>query len=215
VENPMLGFVDEYFLGPFDQHETSNLLRKLGRGMLLSWDDHALTRFQEATGGYPFLIRDLASVARRIARAKGADASEEVRVTESVVDEAIDRWRDQAAELWQQITQTLRMHYELAAEMASSESDTALLEWLRLGDEAERAARSLEGLGLLVQDGNAWHRSATLISLQRLRRAKTADLSTLRKARVQASDVRSLISQDESQRLEFKATARINLSPAS
>lgn len=211
VENPMLGFVDEFFLGPFNHHESANLLRKLGRGMMLVWDDDALEAVNRATGGYPFLIRDLASVARSVARTRPVTAGEELQITRGIVDEAFDLWRDQAAELWGEILRTLEVHHELMAEMASSESDVALREWLRLGKEAERAARSLEGLGLLSREEASWRRSATLLALQGLSRPKEADFAIVKAQMTQASDIRALVKMPEGSQLEFKATARLNI----
>ena len=209
IENPMLGFVDEFFLGPLDDHEARNLLGKLGRGMMLTWDDDALEAVTRTTGGYPFLVRDLASVARSVARESGQ--ADKTVITHEVVQLAVEKWRDHAAELWGQITQTLQVHHELMAEMIASDTNEALASWLRLGDEAERAARALEGLGLLSRDGDAWRISSNLESLQRLRRKPTAEFATLKQASSDAQQIKALAAMPEGPTLEFKATARANL----
>jgi hypothetical protein len=211
VENPMLGFVDEYFLGPFDEGEATKLIRKLGRGMLLRWEDEALARVYSTTGGYPFLVRDLASRARIVARTDLTSTADEAIVTDAVVDTAVRQWRDAAAELWEQILQTLGHHHELMAEMVRVNNDADLVEWMAVGDDSERAARSLEGLGLLTRDGDGWRRSDSLLALQRLGRPAQAEAEALRERRERATDLLRLVDSGESALVEFKASARVNL----
>src|SRR5690606_20242339 len=115
VENPLFGFVEEHFLGPFDNHETAHLVRKLGRGMMLRWTDGGLQRVHSLTGGFPFLVRDLASSARAVALQSRDESrvADEVEITAATVDRAFDEWRDAAAGLWTEIVRTLESHHEL------------------------------------------------------------------------------------------------------
>lgn len=216
VENPLFGFVEEFFLRPFSPEETAILVRKLGRGMVLSWDDDALDLLQTAAGGFPFLVRDLASAVRRTALggATPAMGTETLRVTRAMVEQTLPIWTESASTLWTEIMRTLGTHHPLMAEMARSANEEELSEWLMVGAEAQAAAKSLEALGLLLRHGDSWTRSDSLRSLQSLGSPKRVEAETVRGSQQRRSSdserVRVLAALPESSTLEFKATARFN-----
>lgn len=216
VENPLFGFVEEHFLRPFTLEETTNLVRKLGRGMVLVWDDDALELLHTTTGGFPFLVRDLASAVRQTAIGESAAVVgiEPVTITRSMVESAVPAWSESASRLWTEIVRTLETHHPIHADMVRCGSDQDLSEWLRVGAEAEMAARSLEALGLLVRANGTWKRSPALVALQSLGTPAAVEAEALRVTRQQrasATDrVRELVCSPEGQKLEFKATARYN-----
>ena len=211
TENPLFGFVEEEYLGPFTSEEAHNLLRRLGRSMNLLWEDQALNLVWQLSGGIPFLIRELASRARNVARSELALPTMEAPIiTTEIVNEAFDGWRDSAAELWKQIVDTLNLHHQMMGELVRCTSSAQIAEWMAIGEEAERAARSLEGLGLLARENTGWDRSDSLIALQSLARAGSLDADAVRKRRETSREIEELIQDGESEHLEFKQTARFN-----
>lgn len=217
VENPLFGFVEEHFLRPFSLDETTNLVRKLGRGMVLEWTDEALELLHVSSGGFPFLVRDLASAVRRTAvGGSGAVVGiEPLAITSDIVEETLPDWSEPACRLWTEIVRTLETHHPLHAEMVRCADSSELAEWLRVGAEAEAAAKSLESLGLLVHEGGTWAPSSTLSSLQKLGTPSSVEVDAVRESvrqRVGAAErVRQLSAMPEGPTLEFKTTARFNI----
>lgn len=216
VENPLFGFVEEFFLRPFTIEETSNLLRKLGRGMVLAWDEEALKLLQDTAGGFPFLVRDLASAVRRTAIGDGPVllGVEPLTISRSIVEATLPMWTETACKLWVEIVRTLETHHPLHAEMIRAGSEAELSEWLQVGAEAQVAAKSLEALGLLARVAGSWVRSPTLISLQSLGTPESIDPEVVRSSQLQragdAERVKLLAASSEGPTLEFKESLRFN-----
>jgi hypothetical protein len=216
VENPLFGFVEEHFLRPFSLAETTNLVRKLGRGMVLAWDDEALQLLHTTAGGFPFLVRDLASAVRQtsLGDATAIIGIEPMTITRDMVEATVPLWSESACKLWIEIVRTLETHHPLHAELVRCADNQELSDWLRIGSEAETAAKSLEALGLLVRVDNAWTRAPALASLQTLGTPASVQADAVRQSRQQrtgdAERVRTLANSPEGPKLEFKATARFN-----
>lgn len=64
-DNPVFKFYKETFLPPLEKHECYEMVRKLGRGMGISFTEGGLQQIYKETGGHPFVTRQLCS---RIAR---------------------------------------------------------------------------------------------------------------------------------------------------
>ncbi len=216
VENPMFGFVDEVYLTPFRLEETSNLVRRLGRSMMLEWEDAALQLLDELTGGFPFMVRDLASKSRSISHQRAAARDDGLTVIDrTVVDEAFASWRESACDLWANIVMTLQKHHPLMAEMLRAPTAADLAEWIAIGQEGTVAARNLERLGMLVRSDPEWSPSAALVAMQRLddgSRSSVDEVVRRRQERAEtAGRVERLLGEEESSTLEFKSTVRLNV----
>lgn len=60
-ENPLIGMLQEQFLEPLTQQETEELVDVIGFKAGISFDEDALKKVFELTGGHPFLTRTLGS----------------------------------------------------------------------------------------------------------------------------------------------------------
>ena len=216
VENPLFGSIEEVFLRPFSLEETSNLVRKLGKSMVLEWDDDALNLLHASAGGFPFLVRDLASAIRGEAlKGLGDDSgSEPIAISRATVERALPEWSESASVLWQNIVSTLATHHDLMAEMVRCATDRDLAAWLEVGAEAQAAAKALSGLGLLTRNREGWVRSSALISMQTLGSRRRLEASEVRAAQLQREGdkerIERLAKLIEDNQVEFKSTAKLN-----
>lgn len=216
VENPLFGFVEERYLAPFRPEETFNLVKRLGKSMMLSWSDDALALLHSSAGGFPFLVRDLASKTRAsVLEAHGAVVgTEPINVSLASVESTLPGWTEAAGRLWSEIVRTLERHHPVMAEMTRCGSDEDLSEWLSLGDESYTSASALQALGLLDRTAEGWQRSDELISLQRLSRPAERSLDDIRDERsrriARSSGLSQLLGQAEGATLEFKQSYRFN-----
>lgn len=56
-ENPVFAFYSKIFLSPFSEQECEQMIRELGKGMSVYWEDEAISLVYHETGGHPFLTR--------------------------------------------------------------------------------------------------------------------------------------------------------------
>ncbi len=217
VENPLFGSFESYFLSPFSLEETTNLVRKLGKGMVLEWDDDALVLLHNSVGGFPFLVRDLASAVRVQAHnEQGTEAGiDPISITAALVERTLPAWSETAAQLWTNIVATLELHHPLMAEMVRASSNEQISEWLEVGPEAQTAAKALESLGLLARTDGEWVRASPLESLQALGSKRVAEPHQIRDAinRRSASNtpISMLLKREEDPNVEFKETGRVDV----
>lgn len=209
VDNPMFGQVAATFMTPFSADETSDLVRGLGSPMFMQWSDDAIAAVHDATGGWPFFVRQLASAVRLSVENAGAhDFGDDVPISLGSVEDVLPVWRRGAARTWAETIQALELHYPEASYLLSPDVDgDSLNEWLKNDPEVQEAAQSLEDLGLLVRsiDGFAFSESLTAL------RALAGDRAPKRVAPVGEDDILSLASQPEGGRLEFKSSARVDI----
>ena len=212
VDNPMFNQVSSVYLTPFDLEETSALLRDLGLPMLLDWQADAIAEVQRQTGGFPYFVRDLASVVRRRVRATDLEASADaVKVTVDHVRTSAPEWAVDAGEAWGGIVKALGIHYSAAAALLDpSISESDLGEWVSGDMDAEQAADDLVALGLLERDHEGIHYSPTLAALQSLTNRSSIGTQASNAGDSSAS-LADLVRRGESHHLEFKETSRINL----
>lgn len=212
VENPLFGFVEEVYLRPFNSRESHNLVGKLGRQMGLTWTDDALDHLHQVVGGFPFFVRDLASAVRtEVVEAIDQDATE-IPVTRVDVEVSLIKWAEGAAKLWAEIVRTLGHHNEIMGEIASSDSDADIQDWARSGEDGAAAARSLEGLGLLIRADGDYRRADALQALQGLSSGPRLRPDELRRRHQERDDhstrLRRLADSPEGVSLEFKSSLR-------
>jgi cold shock CspA family protein len=60
-DNPVFKFYRETFLPPLERFECDEMIKKLGRGMGITYTPRSLDKIYEETGGHPFVTRQLCS----------------------------------------------------------------------------------------------------------------------------------------------------------
>lgn len=204
VDNPLFGFVEPEFLTTFSFDETRDLLQKLGGAMQVTWEPDALELAHSVSGGFPYFARQLASASYTLAaRDKGTAV-----VSRALVEEALNAWSTSAKAAWTEIVSSLQIHYPMAAELARSDSEETLQEWLETGEEAAVAGEALVRLGLLRSDGNSLARTKALTALQNLGSIRQRDAESVRESQNDRARVMDLVSRPEGHHLEFKSSAR-------
>ena len=215
LDNPLFGFVEPHYLRPFTRDETGSLVRDLGSLMMLQWEDDALDAVHHLAGGFPFLVRDLASRVREVAVTGTVPAVRNgafVVIQAEHVSIAHELWKESATDLWQEIVRTLELYHPIMAELVRCTSDEDLREWVNAGGEAKVAASNLLRLGLLGRsDEGSYQRKDVLVALQALRSGEMEIVERLKSRRSNVERLAALIAQPEGQQLEFKSTSRWNL----
>ena len=215
LDNPLFGFVEPHYLRPFTRDETGSLVRDLGSLMMLQWEDDALDAVHHLAGGFPFLVRDLASRVREVAVSGAVPAVRKgafVVIQAEHVRTAHELWKESATDLWQEIVRTLELYHPIMAELVRCTSDEDLREWVNAGSEARVAASNLLRLGLLGRsDEGSYQREGALVALQALRSGEMEIVERLKSRRSDVERLAALRAQPEGQQLEFKSTSRWNL----
>ncbi len=213
LDNPLFGFVEPHYLRPFTRDETGSLVHDLGSLMMLEWEDEALDVVHQLAGGFPFLVRDLASRVRGVATTGAVPAVRNgafLVIGVEHVRAAHELWKESATDLWREIVRTLELYHPIMAELVRCTSDEDLREWVNAGGEAEVAASNLLRLGLLGRADGGYRREGVLVALQALR-GSAEILERLKSLRLDFERLSALRAQPEGQRLEFKSTSRWNL----
>jgi hypothetical protein len=211
VDNPLFGFVESHFLPPFSNSESAELVRDLGSLMMLDWSPEALASVHRFTGGFPFFVRDLSSAVRKLVldeRPQDSDLAGRLDVHEQHVADAYAIWTDDAGKKWSEILRSLASYHPVMDEMLRAKTEHQMSEWRSIGVEGDAAVSALTKLGFIYLDAEKrlkW--SENLVALNALgtkAEVPVADIQT-------KIDLRHLLAQPESARLEFKSTARWNL----
>lgn len=143
-DNPVYGLYEGKYLSPLSNEDCVAMIRDLGRGMSVLWDDDAISAVLDETSGHPFLTRIFCS---RIAK---HNSDRPLQVTTQMVQEQISPFiRDEGDKL-QQITDMLESHFP---EESNSLWGIAIEEpSIKMSDEA---LRHLLGYHLIVaEDGD-------------------------------------------------------------
>lgn len=105
VDNPVHEYIETLYLGFFEESECREMIVALGRGMGLTFEDHALRRVYEATAGHPFLARHLCSFVAQRRPDSGSITESAVKTAEAeflryggegtqTINEILERIRD-------------------------------------------------------------------------------------------------------------------------
>jgi AAA ATPase domain/Putative DNA-binding domain len=215
VDNPMFGQVNCIYITAFDEAETSDLLIKLGRPMFLDWTREAVSQVQDATGGMPYFVRNLASAVRKSVKS-GEEVSDltMAAVTVDHLAAVLPSWREEASSDWGQLIEALRLHYPEAADLLEpSLSSNELDQWIVSEAATRDAADDLCRLGLLVKtSASSWRRTSALEAVHRL--ISDRQIPGSGGGEGAASDteagVLALLRKGEAHDLELKETFRIN-----
>jgi hypothetical protein len=159
-ENPVFALYKPVFLPPLSENECIEMIRTLGKGMSVYWDDEAIHAVFAETGGHPFLTRSLCS------RITKQHPVRPLLVTADMVQEQIPHFiRDEGDKL-EQITELLRTNFP---------EEETLLEQIAL-DEApaelsDESLRHLLGYRLIEAEGSGYRVTLNLLRRWLRRRA--------------------------------------------
>lgn len=124
LENPTYNYFSIRFLERLAKEDCSELLTEIGKRMGLRWEQQALDKVYEHTGGHPFLTRVFAS---RVSRSCPRSAGESV-VSETMIKYELMSVLDDVSAFLGQMTEVLRDQYP---------DEFALLEMLATGRVGE------------------------------------------------------------------------------
>ena len=154
LPNPLLNWMTTRWVGPLLPAEADELLRRLGRRVLLDVDSHTTTLAYRWTGGHPLLHRQFGSALLEVAHSRQADQFGPVS-TGPLCDEALDRYvaREAVRTTCQEVDELLATRSPGASLLFgrlcdAPESDVARVLSLHGGVQQDDA-RLLSNLGLL------------------------------------------------------------------
>lgn len=139
--NPLLAWAKPYFLGPFDEEESRELLESVGQRMGVSWSPGGINSVRHESGGHAYLTRSLASA---VVRELPLDR-ESRRITADLVCAVAPRWGRGIAGQRQAIVEDLRMNYPDEADLVEFLVDPSG----GFEDFAESGSLAVEHLGRL------------------------------------------------------------------
>jgi hypothetical protein len=148
------------FLPPLSERECSEMIRSLGRGMSVYWDDDAISAVFVETGGHPFLTRALCSCLAK------QEFTRPLQITAAMVQAQIGPFiRDESDKL-EQITELLRTNFpeeEMFLQQIALEEAPA--------EMPDEALRHLRGYHLIAPVGNGYRITLNLLQRWLRRRA--------------------------------------------
>jgi hypothetical protein len=159
-ENPVFALYKPVFLPPLSEVECVEMIRSLGKGMSVYWDDDATSAVFAETGGHPFLTRALCS---RIAK---QNLTRPLKVTAQMVQAQIGPFiRDESDKL-EQITELLRTNFP---------EEETFLQQIALGEAQsempDEALRHLLGYHLIAAEDSGYRVTLNLLRRWLRRRA--------------------------------------------
>ena len=159
-ENPVFALYRPVFLPPLSENECVEMIRTLGKGMSVYWEDGAIRLVFTETGGHPFLTRALCSqITRR-------HTTRPLMVTYDMVVEQIPHFIREEGDKLEQITELMRNNFP---------DEETLLEQIAL-DEAptelpDESLRHLIGYRLVTVEGSGYRVTLNLLRRWLRRRA--------------------------------------------
>ena len=168
-ENPVFAFYTPYFLPPLSRDECVKMIRDLGKGMSVYWDEDATAAVFAETDGHPFLTRILCS---HIAK---QHLQRPLRVTVQMVQDQIDPFIRGESDKLEQITELLRTNFP---------QEEAFLQQSALGEALpkmpDEALRHLLGYHLIAAENGGYRLTLNLLRRWLRRRAGIRDAEPLR-----------------------------------
>lgn len=104
-ENPVFALYQPIFLPPFSQKDTFYMVRELGKGMSVYWDDAALNVIYHEMGGHPFLTRQLCS------RISQIHPHRPLNIRAEMVDNGVTEFVREEGEKFSQIVELLHTYF--------------------------------------------------------------------------------------------------------
>lgn len=163
-ENPVFALYKTVFLPPFSKDECDEMIKTLGRGMSIRWEDDAVATVFSETGGHPFLTRLFCSRIIQHYRTRP------LLVTVDMIKEQINPFIRSEGDKMEQITELLHRNFP--------EEEQYLLQ-IALGEALEDlpddALRHLVGYHLIQADRNRYRITLNLLRRWLRRRAGVKD----------------------------------------
>ena len=151
-ENPVFALYQPVFLPPLPQDECVEMIRNLGKGMSVYWDEDATSAVFTETGGHPFLARTLCS---HIAK---QHPQRPLQVTAQMVQAQIGPFIRSESDKLEQITELLRTNFP---EEETFLQQSALEE--TLPEMPDEALRHLLGYHLIAAEGGGYRVTLNLL----------------------------------------------------
>ena len=168
-ENPVFAFYTPYFLPPLSRDECAKMIRALGKGMSVYWDEDATSAIFAETDGHPFLTRTLCS---HIAK---QHIQRPLQVTVQMVQTQIDAFIRGESDKLEQITELLRTNFP---------QEETFLQQSALGEALpkmpDEALRHLLGYHLIAAENGGYRLTLNLLRRWLRRRAGIRDEESLR-----------------------------------
>jgi excisionase family DNA binding protein len=157
-ENPVFALYKPVFLPPLNDAECIEMIKSLGKGMSVYWEEQAIKTVLREAGGHPFLTRILCS---RIAR---SSLTRPLTVAMDLVEQQIAAFiRDESDKL-DQITELLHRNFP---------EEEAFLRQIALGNGVvstnDESLRHLLGYHLIEERANEYHITLNLLKRWLLR----------------------------------------------
>lgn len=168
-ENPVFAFYTPYFLPPLSQDECVKMIRALGKGMSVYWDEGATSAVFAETDGHPFLTRTLCSYITK------QHIQRPLQVTVQMVQAQIDPFIRGESDKLEQITELLRTNFP---------QEEIFLQQSALGETPaqmpDEALRHLLGYHLIAAENGGYRVTLNLLRRWLRRRAGIRDAEPLR-----------------------------------
>ena len=168
-ENPVFAFYTPYFLPPLSRDECVKMIRDLGKGMSVYWDEDATSAVFAETDGHPFLTRILCSYIAK------QHLQRPLRVKVQMVQDQIDPFIRGESDKLAQITELLRTNFP---------QEETFLRQSALGEALpkmpDEALRHLLGYHLIAAENGGYRVTLNLLRRWLRRRAGVRDAEPLR-----------------------------------
>lgn len=174
-ENPVFALYTPHFLPPLSQDECSKMIRDLGKGMSVYWDEDATSAVFAETDGHPFLTRILCSYIAK------QHLQRPLWVTVQMVQDQLAPFIRGESDKLGQITELLRTNFP---------QEETFLQQIALGEAlpemSDEALRHLLGYHLIAAENGGYRVTLNLLRRWLRRRAGIRDAEPLRVERDQS-----------------------------
>ena len=104
-DNPVFNFFEEVYLKLLDPEETRSMMRRLGRGMGINFDDGACLRVHQLTGGHPYFARAYCSYVSK------QHQTRPVNISRTRVEAGVDYYLESSGKDFEEIAARLKRDY--------------------------------------------------------------------------------------------------------
>ena len=196
--NPLFNIANTYYLSPFTESESKELLQGIGARLGLHWTNEAIESAYGETGGQVVLLRELAAQVWESVR---QNRSDQINVVSEDVEAVIAAYRrtvrSQIRETVDHVKRYYPDAYELCDHLLSKPADFNALAELYSAE-----VNRLINLGIITEDAGHWQPTKIL---------ELGWPDPIRPINVSSSDrppISRLLSDGEGKHLEFKASVR-------
>lgn len=142
-DNPLFGLISVEYLGPLEQAECEEMIRRVGRRMSVKWDGRAVSLLTEYVGAHPLLARLAASDLVETFHERP------LRPNLQQAEKVLDEFHTRQSRIFEQMTSSLRRYYpeewEVLRVLASGDQQLAT----ELLDDDPTILNHLAGYGVV------------------------------------------------------------------